>query len=324
MAAVPGGRVLVVAENLDPAADMVVAELNARRVPVVRFDVADFPQHITLAADYGAEGWAGVLEHAGRTVRLDDVRSIYWHRPGRPHVDEAIPDAYRVWARDQADAALLNLLAALPVRWLNNPHTDRPASHKPQQLALASRCGLTVPRTLVTNVPEAARKWAADLGAPIICKPVLGGRLDDPGERRRMVPAHQVDPNSLDDSVKLTAHLFQEKIPKDFEVRLTVVGCELFAATIHAGSVQAEQDWRSDYPNLSYGTTSVPETVARGVRGYCTWSGLAFGAFDFAVTPAGEWVFFECNPSGTWAWVEQRTGLPIAAAHATYLQGADA
>ncbi|MEY9849148.1 ATP-grasp ribosomal peptide maturase [Streptacidiphilus sp. BW17] len=321
MAAVSGGPVLVVAENLDAAADMVVDELNRRSVPVVRFDAADYPQQVTLTAGYDA-GWAGVLEHAGRSVRLDTVRSIYWRRPGRPVVEEAIPAEYRPWATDQADAALLNVLAALPVRWLNNPHTDRLGAHKPQQLAVATRCGLSVPRTLVTNDPVAARKWATGIGGPIVVKPVLGGRLADRAARRRMVPTHEVDPDEIDDSVRLTAHLFQERIPKYHEVRLTVVGSELFAATIHAGSAQAGQDWRTDYPSLSYGTCAIPEHVALGVRDFCTWTGLASGAFDFAVTPAGGWVFFECNPSGTWAWVEQRTGLPIAKAHATYLQGA--
>ncbi|WP_369246868.1 hypothetical protein [Streptomyces sp. R41] len=50
--------------------------------------------------------------------------------------------------------------------------------------------------------------------------------------------------------------------------------------------------------------------------------GIVFESFDFAVTPDGEWVFFENNSAGTWAWVEYRTGLPITAAHADYLRGA--
>lgn len=49
--------------------------------------------------------------------------------------------------------------------------------------------------------------------------------------------------------------------------------------------------------------------------------GIGFGFFDIAVTPDDDWVFFENNPAGTWSWVENRTGLPIAAAHADYLQG---
>lgn len=47
--------------------------------------------------------------------------------------------------------------------------------------------------------------------------------------------------------------------------------------------------------------------------------GLTFGAFDFAVTPAGQWVMFECNPAGQWAWIQDRTGLPICAAIADLL-----
>ncbi|MYW03811.1 hypothetical protein GT354_37130 [Streptomyces sp. SID3343] len=48
--------------------------------------------------------------------------------------------------------------------------------------------------------------------------------------------------------------------------------------------------------------------------------GLFFGAFDFAVRPDGEWVFFEVNPSGQWHWLVRRTGLPLVEAMADALQ----
>jgi D-alanine-D-alanine ligase-like ATP-grasp enzyme len=48
-------------------------------------------------------------------------------------------------------------------------------------------------------------------------------------------------------------------------------------------------------------------------------TGLAFGAFDFVVTPDNEWVVLECNPEGQWGWIEENTGLPIADAIAKYL-----
>lgn len=317
------GPVLVVAEELDAAADMVVDHLNRLGAPVVRFDAAAFPQHLTLTAGHGPDGWSGVLDDGARRGRLEEVRAVYWRRPGRSAIAGQVPDPYRAWARDQADCALLNVLAALPVRWINNPHSDRYAAHKPQQLGVATGCGLTVPRTLITNDPQAARRFAAEIGGPIICKPILGGRLEDPGERRRMVPTHPVDPETLDGSVQLTAHMFQERIPKAYEVRLTVVANRKFAATIHAASEQAGQDWRTDYPHLTYSTTTVPRAISDAVDTYMLRYGLVYGAFDFAVSPQGRWVFFECNPSGTWGWVEQRTRLPIAAAHAGYLTGDD-
>ncbi|SDO62953.1 ATP-grasp ribosomal peptide maturase [Actinacidiphila guanduensis] len=316
--------VLVVAEQLDAAADMVVDRLNRRGVPVLRYDSADFPQNLTLAATHaaGGAGWRGVLDHGSRSVHLEDVRAVYYRRPGRPVIAGAVPEPYAAWARDQADAALLNVVAALPVRWINNPHDDRAASHKPQQLVCAAACGLRVPRSIITNDPDAARAFGEEVKGPLICKPVLGGRLDSGRGRPLMIATHPLDPDDIDDSIRLTAHYIQEAVPKSHEVRLTVVDDRLFACSITATTQAALTDWRTDPGGLTFGTTPVPESVAAGVRRYLASYGLVFGAFDFAVTPQGDWVFFECNPAGTWAWVESHTGLPIAAAHADYLQGA--
>ena len=206
------------------------------------------------------------------------------------------------------------------VPWLNNPHTDRPASPKPQQLTVAARYGLTVPRSLVTNDPDAARRFA-ETGGPLICKPLLGGRLDVGEGRPLMVATHRVDPKDFDDSIRTTAHYFQEDIPKAYEVRLVAVGQKVFGGKLITTSEAAGTDWRTDYDHVEYDTVDVPDDVAAAVRRVLAYFGIAFGALDFAVTPAGEWVFFEANPAGTWAWVENRTGLPIAAAHADYLMG---
>jgi len=42
-------------------------------------------------------------------------------------------------------------------------------------------------------------------------------------------------------------HLFQQWVPKEHEVRLTVVDGRFFAACINAASGAARVDWRSDY-----------------------------------------------------------------------------
>ncbi|MFD4588271.1 ATP-grasp ribosomal peptide maturase [Streptomyces sp. NPDC058434] len=319
--------VLVVAEQLDAAADMVVDQLNQRDVPVMRFDVVQFPQQLTLTGTHmpQAPSWEGIIDDGRRTARLEEVRAVYWRRPARPQIAESVPGPYATWAQNQADAAILNLLAALPgVPWLNNPHADRVAAHKPQQLVAATRCGMTVPRSIITNSPDAARTFAKDVGGPLICKPILGGRLDVGGERRLMVATHCVDPADFDDSIRTTAHYFQEDIPKAYEVRLIAVGGRVFGGKLTTTSEAAGTDWRTDYDHIEYDTVDVPDTIATAVRRFLASYGIAFGAFDFAVTPADKWVFFENNPAGTWGWVENRTGLPIAAAHAEYLMGATA
>ena len=63
-----------------------------------------------------------------------------------------------------------------------------------------------------------------------------------------------------------------------------------------------------------------PPEITASLFAYLDSFGLVFGAFDFAVTDHGEWIFLECNPSGQWAWLEDETGLPMVAAFADLLE----
>jgi glutathione synthase/RimK-type ligase-like ATP-grasp enzyme len=46
---------------------------------------------------------------------------------------------------------------------------------------------------------------------------------------------------------------------------------------------------------------------------------LRFGVIDMALTPNGEYVFLEVNPTGQWQWLEKYTELPITIAVAEAL-----
>lgn len=76
----PRGQVLVIAEKLDPTADLVVQALTERMTPVLRFDMAEFPQSIVLAAEHQDEapGWRGELATDRRAAQLEEI--------GRAHV----------------------------------------------------------------------------------------------------------------------------------------------------------------------------------------------------------------------------------------------
>lgn len=322
--AAPRGHVLVIAEELDPTADLVVHALNERRVPVMRFDLADSPQRIMLAAmhDSAEPGWTGCLDTAVRTARLEEVRAVYYRRPGPPRISDRVHEDYRGWARSQALVGMVQVLGALPVTWMHHPDLYRASAHKPGQLVTAARVGLTVPRTLITNGLVQARSWAERVGGPLICKPVTAGALAGPDGGTLVLPTRRIEPTDLDESLELTCHMLQEWVPKAYEVRLTVVGERMFPVAIHADTPAAEIDWRADYDALTYESIPIPDEVATSVRRFMDHYGLNFGALDFAVRPDGQWVFFECNPAGQWQFVSAATGLPIADAHADLLQGA--
>lgn len=307
--------VLVVTQPFDATADYVVAELHERGVPVFRCNPGDFPRRLTLAAHL-AEGWTGSLRLPEREVALSDIRCAWYRRPTAFEFADELSSEERRWCGAEARLGLGGALAALP-RWLNHPSDIARAEYKPLQLQNARAVGLTAPDTLITNDPEAARRFAKEHGQ-VVYKPLSAVGVSE-NEQYRLVYANRVTADDITDTVSTTAHLFQTWVDKAYEVRLTVVDNDFFAVRIDAESPAAAIDWRTDYDQLRYSLMDTPAEVRHRVSGLLDMLMLRFAALDFVVTPDGEWVFLEANPNGQWAWLQDATGAPIAAAIADAL-----
>ncbi|WP_327229702.1 ATP-grasp ribosomal peptide maturase [Streptomyces murinus] len=315
--------VLIVAARDDWPTDRVVVELENRSVEVFRMDTADFPQRLALTGRIGQEqAWAGELATEYRTVGLSRVGAVYYRAPGAFRFPEGMSGPEERFAAAQARAGLGGVLSALDCRWVNHPTAMARAEYKPVQLAAAHACGLRIPATLITNRPADVQKFAAEVVGPVVCKPVSSPVLIEDG-RLKSVYTRRLTPDDLLDlrGISTTAHLFQAWVDKAYEVRLTVVGKQLFAAAIHAESDAAHEDWRSDYGSLTYTTTAVPKAVATGMLVLMERLQLRYGAADFVVGPDGRWTFLEVNPCGQWDWIAGATSLPIVEAIADELQG---
>ncbi|MGW2951461.1 ATP-grasp ribosomal peptide maturase [Streptomyces eurythermus] len=312
-----GPPVLVVTRLDDVTADGVITELNRRRVPVVRLDPGDFPTAVTMNAILDGKGVVGTLSTDTRTIDLERVRAVYWRRPTPYTADLAMSEQTARWTVEEARYGLGGILAALPgAHYVNHPWRNRDAEYKPAQLATAARCGLTVPPTLITNDPGQARAFA-DTHRPVLYKPLRETEYADAGGRALTVWIDDVQPDQIDERVRHTAHLFQQRVAKRADVRLTAVGENLFAVQI-TGSPGV--DWRRHYDRLTYTLISVPPEVATGVRAYLDAFGLVFGAFDFGLDQDGSWHWYECNPNGQWAWFPDHITSQITEAITDQLQ----
>ena len=310
-----GRPVLVCTQYEDATADLVIAELNRRRVPVLRFDPGrDFPTSAVLAARTGATGWGGRLTVGDRTADLSAVRALYHRRPNVYTTDSG-EQAARFAAQENRRGLGGVLGALLGCLYLSHPQAIARAEYKPAQLNAATRVGLTVPATLITNDPMEAKQFCAE--HPTIYKPLHAGAYDVEGEPAGIWAA-PVDPGEIDSAVSHSAHLFQAQVPKVADVRAVVVGEQVFSARITAPPNVV--DWRAEYQNLTYEPVACPDAIRGALVRFLTDLGLNFGAFDFAVTADGAWWFLECNPNGQWAWLEDAAGLPITTAIADLLE----
>jgi glutathione synthase/RimK-type ligase-like ATP-grasp enzyme len=227
-----GSKVLVVAPAGDDHAWAVRAALRRRGVPVALLDTNRFPERASLAAALGpgrGAGWTGAL-NAGRRERIEasEVGAVWHWRPEPYRVDAQFVGPRRAGAFCAAEAALRAFWAALDAAWVNDRASDAAADDKPRQLALAAGLGLAVPLSLVTNDPAAARAFVRSRAdGETIHKNVTSA----PALWRTTVLARHGD-RALFASVRHLPLLFQERVRAEADVRLTVVGDELFATEI--------------------------------------------------------------------------------------------
>jgi glutathione synthase/RimK-type ligase-like ATP-grasp enzyme len=213
------------------------------------------------------------------------------------------------------------LIAQKKVRWMNSPDAVWKSEFKPYQLQVTRDVGLRIPKTIISNDPVAIRH-AYDEFEQMVVKPSRSGHFRQ-GDEEYSIYTSLVKPTDIAfvEESRWTPSIYQELVPKRYDIRVTCVGDELFPAAIHSQDDPAsEVDWRrTDDPNLCHSHIDLPENIASKLRLLMRRLNLQFGCIDLVLTPAGEYVFLEINPSGQWLWLDDRLDLGISRSIADWL-----
>lgn len=311
----------------DPTSDLVERELDAMGASWVRFNTEELPQRVQLDIELGPEGLRGAIAFPDRTLDLDDISAIWWRRPEPPRISERVTDSE---ARDVAEAesrsALRGLWAGLYDRyWMSYPANIRRANEKILQLRLAASLGFEVPRTVITQSSEVARKFVNDQPCGVALKTLSGIFIEGPPHRAIYTNHIDADDDLPLEDVGLCPSQFQAYVPKAAELRVTVVGTSVFAVEMATQKQELTSiDWRRGTPvDVPHTAVELIPTIELRCLALVRRLGLTFGAIDMIRTPSGEYVFLEVNPAGQWAWLEGLTGLPIARTIAETLHRGD-
>jgi glutathione synthase/RimK-type ligase-like ATP-grasp enzyme len=303
------GLILAVSSGADLHARAVLDALRARGAPAALVDPATFPTRARASCRHDdARGARWTLDG----VASEDVHAVWLRRVTPPAADPDLDAASAAFARQEAQALLVNLLAlAAPyARFINPPWAAlaNDLGHaKLAQLDAARACDLATPATLATNDPAAARAFVAEndaRGVATVYKPFRSPLVR--GEHADLVIyTARVDAAARErlDLVRLSPALLQEEIPKAREIRATVVGDRVFACAIDSqADAASELDWRLGQNPERLAPCALPEGVARRLVRLHERLGLVFGCADLIETPDGAHVFLETNQAGQWLW----------------------
>jgi len=281
--------ILIATNKQDSHTDEVVRKLNTRQVPVFRFNTEDLLTKYRVTLTLGADGkWAGHLtDEVERVLDLAAVK-VGWLRKPRFDFDTAgIDQAYREFVVAES-RALIDTIYSLPnIVWINDPFVANKSKVKFQQLLLARRFGVSTPKTLVTTDPRQALEFFRSCEA-VVAKAVYSGNVTMDGVNRG-IPTVAIDEASFLEhleQIRYAPTQLQERVPKAFELRITVVGDQAFAVRIDSQvSEKTKVDWRLATDTIPHLRFDLPNNVECFCIEFLKAQGLSFGAMDFVVTP---------------------------------------
>lgn len=101
-------------------------------------------------------------------------------------------------------------------------------------------------------------------------------------------------------------------VKKSEDIRVTVVGDKVFSASIKCDNPDIV-DWRKlENCGMLFEYTELPEKIKYLCIQLTKEFKLEFGAIDLAIDDNGEYIFFEINPNGQWAWLDKNLNYNIA------------
>jgi hypothetical protein len=316
--------ILLVSHDDDDHLAPVLAELARIGSESVVVDTSRIPTSVAVSARHSAHGSSSRLRlDDGSRLDLSRCGSGWWRRALPPRHDARIADPDQsTWALTETYEAMSGFWDALPVTWVSPPRAIETSMMKTWQLPAARAAGLEIPSTLVTSDPDEAREFIDGLGlGRVICKAFSATR-ENWRETRVVGPAEY----ALLDRVALAPVIFQELVPAEVDLRITVIGEELFSAAVHSQELDYPLDFRL-FLETGAGVRMTPDVLPADVEEallrLLKAAGLRYGAIDMRRTPDGRHVFLEVNPAGQWRFVEEVTGQPITAAMARLLTDLD-
>lgn len=311
--------ILLIGYLNSPECELVSIALQKQAAKFLRLDVDLVGLENFITARNGAASWSFVLRTKDQIFKDREISAIYLANFRDPH--KTVASSEEEFARNENERFINWWLDCVCVPVLCRPRFTSLAANKIRQLEMAARVGFTVPPTCLTNSPDDIRHFVRE-NTPCVYKPVDHASLPAVvnGEIKAIY-AQRVDEKALgnDEELAYCASTFQAEIQKAAELRVTVVGNEVFAAKISSSS-QAEVDSRTyDLADTPYTGISLPSEVETKCKSLLSELQIEFGAFDLIQDEHGDLVFLEVNPTGSWAYIQYLTGLPIATAIGNWL-----
>jgi len=322
-------NVLIITHSEDnQCIETVTESITAKGGKVYRFDTDKYPTEYMMSAGYGTDH-KPQLRLSGPNFNIDlntDIDAV-WYR--RIRIGGDLPAdmdrSLKMPSITESKRTFYGMLDSLG-KFTFDPYIKmRYTENKQLQLQLAQEVGLDIPETLFTNDATAVKAFHNKLQKPLITKMQHGFAIERDGQEH-VVFTNELSAKDIDnlEGLDLCPMTFQEKVEKQLELRVTIVGNRVFTAAIDSKvSKGSEIDWRREgFKTLdNWIPYELPKDIEEKMLQMMDTLGLNYGAADILLTPDGRYLFLEINPAGEFFWIDRILDNQISDAIAEVLLG---
>ena len=241
-------RLLIPTQSGDVHAKVVQRVLTARGHDVTLWYTSDLPQRGTATLELGVDrAFHPVL--TGPNGVVEGPFDVFWlRRPTQAVLPDGVHPADRHFVETEwlAFQRGLKSVVAPNAFWVNPFDAAYRAERKAVQLATAAQVGLQVPPTLMSNDPARIRDFIRRQPGETIYKPFRMVSWDGQ-ETSALTYTSVISEADLDDEevVQWTPGIFQPRIDKSHELRVTIMGETMFVSRLESQAhADGKVDWR--------------------------------------------------------------------------------
>lgn len=242
-----------------------------------------------------------------RLINLSDIRCIWNRRPEKINAGNYGKTQFDEHYRGEWRHSLDGFFKQIPLnKWINHPYNNANAISKIEQIIRATKYGLRTPNTIVTQSKHKVLSFLQECDNGIITKPLSHGYIQDGNTVYNIYTSDVSLENDDFSNLSKCPTMFQEKIKKDCDVRISYIDGEYEAICLKCleNGTQRLDIRRNNMEGVEYTKIELPNFILSTLKNIINSYSLRFAAIDMAITPKGEWVFFEINPNGQWAWMD--------------------
>ncbi len=313
--------IYIISEKTDMVTDLVTEWLNHKGRNFKRFNVGDFVKSKVLMSSNDNEimelkNATKVWQRRGTlSVLPEEVLKAY---PNRTAYLDYLLKEVKIFSNYRE----FELKEKLQNNYIGSLQKEN-ENNKLVNLAIAQRCGLNIPNTLVTTCKSELQKFH-DQFAPIISKDLRAPVMIHTRHKDIISKGVElVNQKSIDRMADQFAPIFlQQYIEKEYEIRIFIACGKIYSMAIFS---QKDNQTKIDYRNYNEQRPNrcvpvkLPEAIEKKVWKFMEAKEMNTGSMDIIRTPEGAYVFLEINPMGQFHWLSQNCNYQIEKEIAKFL-----